>query len=59
MDYETLSSDKKQIILDLAIKAVFLCPGLAGNTAGGEQPEKISEFARTLAKSIHDPVLPS
>jgi hypothetical protein len=57
MNYENLASDKKQIILDLAIKAVSLRPGLAGNLSGKELPERIVEFAKTLAEAIQDPAL--
>jgi hypothetical protein len=54
MDYEKLSSDKKRIILDLAVKAVYLKPTLAGAHSQEELPEKIAAFARTLAGSIED-----
>jgi hypothetical protein len=57
MNYEKLAPDKKQIILDLAVKAVCLRPGLAGNVSGRELPEKIAEFAKLLAESIRDPKL--
>jgi hypothetical protein len=58
MNYELLSSDKKQMFLDLANKAVILCPGLAGEASGRGQSEKISELAKTLAEYVRDPVLP-
>jgi hypothetical protein len=54
MDYEKLSSDKKQIILDLAVKAICLRPALAGTGVREELPEKIINFAKTLADSIKD-----
>ncbi|MDR1099495.1 MAG: hypothetical protein LBL28_03350 [Treponema sp.] len=54
MDYEKLSSDKKQIILDLAVRAICLKPSLAGIQSPEELPEKITAFARTLAGSIED-----
>jgi hypothetical protein len=54
MDYEKLSSDKKQIILDLAVKAICLRPALAGTGAREKLPEKIVKFAKALASSIKD-----
>jgi hypothetical protein len=57
MNYEMLASDKKQIILDVAGKALCLRPGLAGNVPGKELPERIVEFAKILAESIKDPVI--
>jgi hypothetical protein len=55
MDYEKLSSDKKQIILDLAVKALCLKPMLAGIQSNKEMPEKIADFAKMLAKLTKDP----
>jgi hypothetical protein len=54
MDYEKLSSDKKQIILDLAVKAICLKPALAGIGERRELPQKVIDFAKTLAGSIKD-----
>jgi hypothetical protein len=54
MDYEKLSSDKKQIILDLAVKAICLNPALAGTGAREKLPEKVMNFAKILANSIKD-----
>jgi hypothetical protein len=54
MDYEKLSSDKKRIILDLAVKAICLKPALGGIQAREELPRKIIDFAKTLANSIKD-----
>jgi hypothetical protein len=55
MNYEKLASDKKQIILDIAVKALCLRPGLAGNLPGKALPERITEFAKILAESIEEP----
>ncbi|MDR0624719.1 MAG: hypothetical protein LBG10_09875 [Treponema sp.] len=57
MNYENLASDKKQIILDIAVKAISLRPGLAGKLPGKELPERIAEFAKILAESIPDPAI--
>jgi hypothetical protein len=54
MDYEKLSSDKKQIILDLAIRAICLKPSLVSVQSPDDLPEKITAFARILAGSIED-----
>jgi hypothetical protein len=55
MNYEKLAADKKRIILDVAVRAVCLRPGLAGNLSGKELPERITELAKILAESIEDP----
>jgi hypothetical protein len=55
MKYENLSADKKQIILDLAIKAIHLRPGLAGAFSGGEPMERAAGFAKHLAELIEIP----
>jgi hypothetical protein len=58
MNYEMLASDKKQIILDLAVKAICLRPDLAAPAKGKELPEKVMDFARNLAASIEEPLGP-
>jgi hypothetical protein len=55
MDYEMLTLEKKQIILDLALKADCLRPELAETPSGKELPERVVHFAKTLAESIQDP----
>jgi hypothetical protein len=55
MNYESLSADKKQIILDLAKKAIHLRPGLAGAFSGREPAEEAANFAKHLAELIKFP----
>jgi hypothetical protein len=52
MNYEKLTTDKKKIIFDLAIKAMYLRPGLAGLCSGGEPSEKAANLAKHLAELI-------
>lgn len=54
MNFELLTVEKKMIILDLAVKAVSLRPALAETASGNELPEKIIDFAKSLAESIED-----
>jgi hypothetical protein len=56
MDYDTMTDDKKRIVLDLADKAIGLRPGIAGVTYSEVLPDTVINFARNLARSIVEPV---
>ncbi|MDR1899632.1 MAG: hypothetical protein LBQ55_06470 [Treponema sp.] len=56
MDYDTMTDDKKHILLDLADKAIGLRPGIAGVSCGEILPDTVINFARDLARSIAEPV---
>jgi hypothetical protein len=53
MDYETLTLEKRRIIMDLAEKAILLRPALA-TFSEKKLDEKIVDFAHVIAESIHD-----
>ncbi|MDR1420415.1 MAG: hypothetical protein LBI86_08585 [Treponema sp.] len=53
MDYETLTAEKRRIIMDLAEKAILLRPALA-SPSGKSLSEKIEDFARFIAESLTD-----
>ncbi|MDR2160273.1 MAG: hypothetical protein LBP23_09450 [Treponema sp.] len=56
MDYDTMTDDKKRILLDLADRAIGLRPGIAGLAHGKTLPDMVINFARELARSITEPV---
>jgi hypothetical protein len=56
MNYETLEVEKRRLIWDLAEKAILLRPALAGASSNTDQGEKIANLARSIAKSIEEPV---
>jgi hypothetical protein len=55
MDFDTMSDEKKHILLDLADKAIGLRPGIAGLDYGEIFPDRVINFARDLARSIIEP----
>jgi hypothetical protein len=55
MDYDTMTDDKKHILLDLADKAIGLRPGIAGLSCGEVLPDAVTDFARSLARTIAEP----
>jgi hypothetical protein len=57
MDYELLTSEKQQIILDLAGKAMTLRPALADEYGNENFDQKIVDFARFIAKTIQEPTV--
>jgi hypothetical protein len=56
MDYDTMTDDKKRIVLDLADKAIGLRPGIVGLDYGEILPDVVINFARSLTRSIAEPV---